>query len=172
MYLDYFCLCTLLPSVVVTFVIVRYIAAFQWSACLNYMSHVIRLRYFSSSVNSFFKRACAAIQRAGLDVWFCGRTLPLLPSVYFHISCMRTAKALARLRGCAGSPEPLLVAYVISTIILFGSFMCRCVLFYDQKGPQLGIVYKRLVSWWMGADMYQCFYCGILIFSYHDIFWK
>ena len=32
---------------------------------------------------------------------------------------MRTAKALARLCGCAGSPEPLLVAYVISTIISF-----------------------------------------------------
>ena len=37
--------------------------------------------------------------------------------VYFHTSCVRTAKALARLRGCAGSPEPSLVAYVISTII-------------------------------------------------------
>ena len=30
---------------------------------------------------------------------------------------MRTAKALVRLRGCAGSPEPSLVAYVISIII-------------------------------------------------------
>ena len=28
---------------------------------------------------------------------------------------MRTVKALVRLRGCPGSPEPLLVAYVIST---------------------------------------------------------
>ena len=39
------------------------------------------------------------------------------PFVYFHTSCEQTAKALARLRGCAGSPEPLLVAYVMSTII-------------------------------------------------------
>ena len=30
---------------------------------------------------------------------------------------MRTAKALARLRLCAGSPEPLLVAFVISTLV-------------------------------------------------------
>ena len=30
---------------------------------------------------------------------------------------MRTATALVRLRGCAGSPEPSLVAHVISTII-------------------------------------------------------
>ena len=37
------------------------------------------------------------------------------PFVYFHTLCVRTAKALARLRGCADSPEPSLVA--ISTII-------------------------------------------------------
>ena len=37
--------------------------------------------------------------------------------IYFHTSCVLTAKALARLRGCAGSPEPSLVAYVISTIL-------------------------------------------------------
>ena len=36
----------------------------------------------------------------------------------FHSSCVQTAKALASLRGCAGSPEPSLVAYVISTIFL------------------------------------------------------
>ena len=38
--------------------------------------------------------------------------------VYFHPSCVRTAKNLERLRGCAGSPEPSLVAYVISTILM------------------------------------------------------
>ena len=48
----------------------------------------------------------------GLDVWCLVR-----PFVYFHTSHVRTAKALARLRGCPGSPEPWLVAYVISTII-------------------------------------------------------
>ena len=48
----------------------------------------------------------------GLDVWFL-----VGPMVYFHTSCVWTAKALARLRGCAGSPEPSLVAFVISTII-------------------------------------------------------
>ena len=48
----------------------------------------------------------------GLDVWFL-----VVPFVYFNTSCVRTAKALARLRGCAGSPEPSLVAYVISAII-------------------------------------------------------
>ena len=34
-----------------------------------------------------------------------------------HTLCERTAKALMRLRGCAGSPEPSLVAYVINTKI-------------------------------------------------------
>ena len=48
----------------------------------------------------------------GLDVWFLVR-----PFVCFHTLCVRTAKAVARLRGCAGSPESSLVAYVISTII-------------------------------------------------------
>ena len=53
-----------------------------------------------------------------LDVWYLVR-----PFVYFHTSFVRTAKALARLRGCAGSPEPSLVAYAISTIIsCAGSF--------------------------------------------------
>ena len=48
----------------------------------------------------------------GLDIWFL-----VGPFVYFHTSCVRTAKALARLRGRVGSPGPSLVAYVISTII-------------------------------------------------------
>ena len=37
--------------------------------------------------------------------------------VFFHTSCVRTVKAVARLCGCAGSPQPSVVAYVISTII-------------------------------------------------------
>ena len=54
----------------------------------------------------------------GLDTWFL-----VGPFVCFHTLCVRTAKALARLRGCTGSPEPSLVTYVISTIISWaGSF--------------------------------------------------
>ena len=48
---------------------------------------------------------------AGLDIWCL-----VGPFVYFHTSCVRTAKALARLCGCAGSPEPSLVASVIRVI--------------------------------------------------------
>ena len=43
----------------------------------------------------------------GLDVCFLDS-----PFVYFHTSCVQTAKAPARLRGCASLPEPLLVTYV------------------------------------------------------------
>ena len=58
----------------------------------------------------------------GLDVWFL-----VGPFVYFHTSCVRTAKALTRLRGCAGSPKPSLVAYVISSINSWaGSNDCTC----------------------------------------------
>ena len=55
---------------------------------------------------------CMRSHPVGLDVWFL-----VWPFVYFHSSCRRTAKALVRLRGCAGSPEPSLVAYAIRTVI-------------------------------------------------------
>ena len=54
-----------------------------------------------------------------LDLWFLVR-----PFVYIHTLCEPRVKALVRLWGCTGSPEPLLVAYVISTIISrAGSFV-------------------------------------------------
>ena len=56
----------------------------------------------------------------GLDVWF-----PVWPFVYFHTLWVRTAKALARLCGCAGSPEPSLVAYMINTIISWACSIFR-----------------------------------------------
>ena len=46
--------------------------------------------------------------------------------IYFHTLCVRTAKALARLRECAGSPEPSLVAYAIHTIISGSKFKQFC----------------------------------------------
>ena len=65
-------------------------------------------------LRKFILQTCMGSYLVGLDVWF---------FVYFHTSCVRSAKALARLRGCAGSPEPSLVACVISTIISWaGSF--------------------------------------------------
>ena len=58
--------------------------------------------------------------RCHQDVWFLGG-----PFVYFHTLCVRTAKALARLHECASSPEPSLVAYVITIISWAGSY-CFC----------------------------------------------
>ena len=75
--------------------------------CDNNLSRLMRLWHFSSSVNSFLQTHMCR-HPVGLDVWyFVGHI------VYFHTLCVRTAKALARLH----SPEPSLVAYMISTII-------------------------------------------------------
>ena len=58
----------------------------------------------------------------GLDVW-----LLVGPFVYFHTLCVWTAKALTRLRVSAGSPEPSLVAYAISTIISWADVYTFCI---------------------------------------------
>ena len=64
------------------------------------------------------------------------------PFVYFHTSCVRTAKALARLCRCTGSPEPSLVAYGISTIISWaGSFN-----FY-MKATYLTVLWYPVAMW-------------------------
>ena len=64
----------------------------------------------------------------GLDVWFCVGYF-----IYFHTSCVRTAKALLRLRGFAGSPEPSLVTCVISTIISWAGSVCLLIIFTQHK---------------------------------------
>ena len=73
----------------------------------KHMSHLMRLWYFLSSVNSFFKHACAVIQW-GPDVWFL-----VGPFVYFHNSCVRIAKALARLRRCLCDKYHNLMSWLI-----------------------------------------------------------
>ena len=84
------------------------VAQLNWVAA-QIVCQLMRLWHFSSSVNSFLKHACAY---SGVKcLIFVG------PFVYFHTSRVRTAKALARLCGCASSPEPSLVAFVISNII-------------------------------------------------------
>ena len=52
------------------------------------------------------KKSHMSRHSVGLDIWFL-----VGPFVYFHTSCVRTAKAAET------PPEPSLVAYVISTII-------------------------------------------------------
>ena len=75
-----------------------------WNEPTNEMLALFVLR-------KFIPQICMRSHPAGLGVWFL-----VWPFVYFHSSCVQTAKALARLRGCAGSPEPSLVAYAVSTI--------------------------------------------------------
>ena len=63
-------------------------------------------------------QTCMRSHPVVLDVWFL-----VEPFIHFRALCVWTAKALARLSGRSGSPEPLLVANVISTIISWaGSF--------------------------------------------------
>ena len=73
------------------------------------LSHVMRLWYFLSSVNTFIFQTRSHSHPMEPDVRFL-----VGPFFYFRTSCVRTAKGLTRLRKCAGSPEPLLVAFVIS----------------------------------------------------------
>ena len=75
------------------------------------MSHLLRLWHFFF-LHKLILQTHMYSHPVGLHVWFL-----VGPFVYFHTSCVRTAKALARLRRCAGSPEPSLVTYVMSTII-------------------------------------------------------
>ena len=66
----------------------------------------------------------------GLHFWFLVRLF-----VYCYILCVRTAKALARLRGCAVSPESPLFAYAISTIISWAG----------SNRHQMGKEYKQII---------------------------
>ena len=84
---------------------------------------------FHKNMVLFIQLTCMHSHPVELDAWFLVRLF-----VYFHILCVRTAKALARLRRCTGSPEPSLLTYVISTIISWaGSFkeigliLCRVI---------------------------------------------
>ena len=62
-------------------------------------------------IRKLILQSCMCSHPVGLDVLIFNRTLRL------RMLCVRIEKALARLRGCAGSPEPSLLAYVTSTII-------------------------------------------------------
>ena len=62
-----------------------------WFRDNQHMSQLKRLKYFSS-VNSILQMHMRS-HSVGLDVWFL---------IYCHTSCVRIAKALARLCGCTG----------------------------------------------------------------------
>ena len=86
-----------------------------------------------SSVNSFFKRACAAIQWGWMsDFWSDSSSTSIL------------AKALARLLDCTGSPEPSLVAYAISAIISgTGSNMHVC---FERILIYCSVIFQKTIS--------------------------
>ena len=84
------------------------------------------------------------VLRAGYGIWLY-QFLIIAYLFTFHTLCVRTAKALARLCGCAGSPEPSLVAYVISTIIWWAGSFSDCWLAYLFKSNYSRIFYIILL---------------------------
>ena len=92
-------------------------------------------------------QTCMHSHPVGLDVWFL-----VGPFVYFYTSCVQTAKALARLRRCAGSPELLLVAYVVSTIISWaGSFVVMNAQECCNKTTSLWLSLDKCKKLWFGC---------------------
>ena len=92
-----------------------------------------------------------------LDVWFLA-----WPFVYFYSSCVRTAKALARLRGCTASPEPSQVAYAICTIISWaGSWVVsRWLMPYEIDSCLQLVIFMEIIvcrrsMWPFGAKIYS-----------------
>ena len=91
----------------------------------------------------------------GLDVWWL-----VGPFVYFHTLCVRTAKALAKLRRCSGLPEPSQVSYVIITIISWaGSLMLTkwicCVFHVCVIESYLSWSMKKPTWWSVGSAKTQ-----------------
>ena len=78
--------------------------------CIKDLPTIFHLHVHVVSLTTPFFRDCFSMVQVG--VWFL-----VGPFVYFHTSCVRTVKALARLCGCAVSLEPSLVPYLIHTCI-------------------------------------------------------
>ena len=73
-------------------------AALQGALCNHSLSHKIMVLFV---LRKQMLQTCMRNQPVELDVWFL-----VGPFVYFHTSCVWTAKALVRLHQCADLPEP------------------------------------------------------------------
>ena len=91
----------------------------HWAIYEIMVFFVLRKTHYSNDMRS---------HPVGLDLFLVG------PFFYFRTSCVRIAKALVRLRWCAGSLEPSLVAYVISTIISWAGPIKVCLFCSFKKG--------------------------------------
>ena len=79
----------------------------------------------------------------GLDVWIFGQTLRLLP----YFMCANSEG------GCADSPEPSLVAYVISTIISWAG--SNDVVYYDMNWIKILTVRVTITGALFYAQVYK-----------------
>ena len=124
---------------------------------MPYLSHLYEIMALFV-LRKLILQTCMRSHPVGLDVWDL-----VGPFVYFHISCVRTAKALARLRRCAGSPEPSLVACVISTIISWaGSFILFVIeLKVEGTGAHWYETYHKMCYFICICDIYQIVVCTV-----------
>ena len=102
------------------------------------MSPVKRICVLEHSIMKNFNCTCPAIQRGqgfGCLVW---------RFLLTHCLYERAAEVLARLRGCAGSPEPSLLAYAISTKFAWrGPYMVESYLVLEKKKTRTLFVIKQ-----------------------------
>ena len=93
------------------------------------MSHLMRKGTLACCGLKSYKCTCPATQKGqGCGSVWSFLKLPLL--------CEQTAKALLRLRGCAGAPEPSLFVYVISTLFsFFVLFLSRLAQMHTYRWP-------------------------------------
>ena len=83
----------------------------DWPSLRGPMARESCLEFFSKLKRRFREKSDLPTSSGLSDGLFNPKISSKWLIVYFYISCVRTAKALARLRGCASSPEPSLVVY-------------------------------------------------------------
>lgn len=100
------------------------------------------------------KRACPNLWK-GSEAWLFACSF-----LYIPILCEQTVKALVRLHWCTDSPEPSLVAYVISNFFTWaGSLMIKNVRWKLRKSvllsPDIG-----MLTWYCNFACYCCMTVG------------
>ena len=97
-------------------------------------------------------QTCMRSHPVGLGVWFLVR-----PFVCFHISCMRTAKALARLRGCSGE-----TARMRRLAWAFASRLCDK---YHNLMKVARMFMYTVPAWFLKLDRMWIFFIVLLIIA-------
>ena len=129
--------------------IVLFLRVNQISSTRHFLIWAPTIEFVSSSIPSLqILTAHAQPFRGARDLAFCLK-VPLDSLLY-----ERAAKVLARLRGCAGSPEPSLLAYAISTKFAWrGPIMIVVDFFQRSKTVSTRVSYP--MSFWSNLSIAQ-----------------